>query len=44
MAGLATGFWESKEELKSRWRLRRRYDPQMDEEERERLHGLWLER
>jgi len=43
MAGLATGFWESKEELAQRWNLERRYDPQMDEQERERLHGLWLQ-
>lgn len=42
MAGLATGFWESKEDLAERWRLQRRYDPQMGDEERERLHGLWL--
>jgi glycerol kinase len=43
LAGLATGFWEDREELKSRWRLRRRYEPQMDEEERERLYGRWKE-
>src|SRR5829696_1903619 len=43
LAGLATGFWEDREELKSRWRLRRRYEPQMDEEERERLYGRWQE-
>jgi glycerol kinase len=43
LAGLATGFWEDQEELKSRWRLRRRYEPQMDEEERERLYGRWQE-
>src|SRR5918911_2695918 len=43
LAGLATGFWEAREELKSRWRLRRRYEPQMDEEERERLYGRWKE-
>src|SRR5215211_4927948 len=42
MAGLATGFWESKEEVAEKWNLQRRYDPQMDEQERERLHGLWL--
>jgi glycerol kinase len=35
LAGLATGFWEDREELKNRWRLRRRYEPRMDEEERE---------
>jgi glycerol kinase len=43
LAGLAVGFWQDKEELKSRWRLRRRYEPQMDEEERERLYGRWKE-
>ena len=43
LAGLATGFWDDREELKNRWRLRRRYEPQMDEEERERLYGRWRE-
>jgi glycerol kinase len=43
LAGLAVGFWADKEELKSRWRLRRRYEPQMGEEERERLYGRWKE-
>src|ERR687897_1606502 len=42
MAGLATGFWESKEEVAETWKLQRRYDPQMGEQERDRLHGLWL--
>src|SRR5918995_1301481 len=43
LAGLATGFWEDREELQNRWRLRRRYEPQMDEEGRERLYGRWQE-
>ena len=43
LAGLAVGFWEDQEELKNRWRLRRRYEPQMGEEERERLYGRWKE-
>ena len=43
LAGLATGFWESRDELVDRWRLRRRYEPQMGEEERERLYGRWKE-
>jgi glycerol kinase len=43
LAGLATGFWDDREELKNRWRLRRRYEPRMDEEERERLYGRWKE-
>jgi glycerol kinase len=43
LAGLSTGFWEDREELKNRWRLRRRYEPQMGDEERERLYGRWKE-
>ena len=43
LAGLATGFWESREELIDKWKLSRRYEPQMDEEERERLHRQWQE-
>ncbi|MDQ3911644.1 MAG: glycerol kinase GlpK [Actinomycetota bacterium] len=42
MAGLATGFWESREEIDAKWKLQRRYDPQMSEEEREQLHRRWL--
>jgi glycerol kinase len=42
MAGLATGFWESREEIDAKWKLARRYDPQMTEEEREQLHRRWL--
>ncbi|WP_119068604.1 glycerol kinase GlpK [Rubrobacter indicoceani] len=43
LAGLATGFWDNKEELAEKWRLAKRYEPQMSEEERERLHGRWKE-
>jgi glycerol kinase len=43
LAGLATGFWESREELDARWKMSRRYEPQMSEEERERLHKQWQE-
>ncbi|MDP9411817.1 MAG: glycerol kinase GlpK [Actinomycetota bacterium] len=43
LAGLAIGFWQDRDEVKSRWRLRRRYEPQMGEEERERLYGRWKE-
>jgi glycerol kinase len=43
LAGLATGFWNNREELDAKWKLQRRYEPQMSEEERERLHGRWTE-
>jgi glycerol kinase len=42
MAGLATGFWESREEIDAKWKLAQRYDPQMTEEERKQLHRRWL--
>lgn len=42
LAGLATGFWGSREEIDAKWRLQRRYEPQMSEEERELLHRRWL--
>ncbi len=42
MAGLATGFWESKDEIAEKWALQKRYEPQMEEDERERLHKMWL--
>ncbi len=41
LAGIETGFWNGRDELLDKWRLRRRYEPQMDEEERERLYGRW---
>ncbi len=43
LAGLATGFWESRDELVDKWKLQRRYEPQMSEEEREQLYGRWKE-
>ena len=43
LAGLAVEFWASKDELKDKWRLSRRYEPKMEEEERERLYGRWQE-
>ena len=42
LAGLAVGFWKSRAEIDAKWKLDRRFDPRMSEEERERLHGRWL--
>ncbi|MDQ3917856.1 MAG: glycerol kinase GlpK [Acidobacteriota bacterium] len=42
LAGLATGFWRDRREIAARWKLARRYEPQMNEDERERLHRRWL--
>ncbi|TVQ34014.1 MAG: glycerol kinase [Geminicoccaceae bacterium] len=41
LAGLATGFWESREELAARWQLRERYVPNMPAATRERLYRRW---
>ncbi|HVS99986.1 MAG TPA: glycerol kinase GlpK [Solirubrobacterales bacterium] len=40
-AGLATGFWSGTEELRERWREDRRWEPRMEEEERERRYAEW---
>jgi glycerol kinase len=42
LAGLAVGFWKDRREVAARWRVARRYEPRMNEAERERLHRRWL--
>jgi glycerol kinase len=41
LAGLATGFWKSVEEVESFWRAERRFEPAMPESERDRLWSGW---
>ncbi|MEX1294765.1 MAG: glycerol kinase [Candidatus Limnocylindrales bacterium] len=41
LAGLATGFWASTEEVAATWQLERRFEPGMDQVERDRLVGRW---
>jgi len=41
MAGLATGFWSSTDEIAAAWQLERRFEPSMDAAERDRLVGRW---
>jgi glycerol kinase len=40
-AGLATGFFEGIEELRSRWTAARTWKPAMDERRREAMYALW---
>jgi glycerol kinase len=40
-AGLATGFFESVDELQSRWSAGRTWKPDMDGQQRERMYGFW---
>lgn len=41
LAGLAVGYWDSKDEIRNRWNLEREFDPEMDEKEREDLYAGW---
>jgi glycerol kinase len=40
-AGLASGFWSDRDELRERWSEDKRWEPQMEEAERERGYALW---
>jgi glycerol kinase len=41
LAGLAVGFWSSREEICSRARLKQRMEPMMEEQERKALYEGW---
>ncbi|MBO1199074.1 glycerol kinase GlpK [Staphylococcus simiae] len=41
LAGLAVGFWDSKDEIAKNWKLEEKFDPKMDEQEREKLYKGW---
>jgi len=41
MAGLAAGFWQSREEIGEQWAVDKEFQPQMRSEERERLYAGW---
>jgi glycerol kinase len=41
LAGLAVGFWPSREELADRWRMARRFEPKMTPAQREALYARW---
>ena len=43
LAGLAVGYWGSLEELQDLWKLDKRFEPSMEESERERLYSTWKE-
>jgi glycerol kinase len=40
-AGLAVGFWSDQDELRERWSEDKRWEPEMDEQEREREYAQW---
>lgn len=41
LAGLATGYWESRDEIKKNWQLDRTFVPSMDENRRKQLLKGW---
>jgi glycerol kinase len=41
LAGLAVGFWESREEIQSLWTADRSFTPEMDPGHREKLIHFW---
>ncbi len=43
LAGLGTGFWSDREEIREAWKLERRFEPGMSEDERESLYSGWQE-
>ncbi|AGF54584.1 glycerol kinase [Clostridium saccharoperbutylacetonicum] len=41
LAGLAVGFWESKEEIAEKWAVSQAYTPNLEEEKKEKLYKGW---
>lgn len=41
LAGLATDFWKSKDEIKSSWKLEKQFSPKMDQEKRQKYIKGW---
>ena len=41
LAGLATGFWKSQDEIAGQWRLERSFEPAMSADQREALYAGW---
>jgi len=41
LAGLAVGYWSSKEEISGKWAMERKFAPEMDAEEKEKLFARW---
>lgn len=43
LAGLAVGYWENKEEICENWAISKKFEPNMEEEKREKLLEGWHE-
>ena len=40
-AGLALGYWESQDDLRERWSEDKRWEPDMDDDERDAGYAKW---
>ena len=41
LAGLAVGFWKSKEEIAEKWAISQAYTPNLTEDKKEKLYRGW---
>ena len=41
LAGLATNFWHSQDEIARQWRVERTFEPKMSGEQRDALYAGW---
>jgi glycerol kinase len=41
LAGLSVGFWDSTEEIAAQWKIDGAFNPNMSEEERQKLYSGW---
>ncbi|SIS87644.1 glycerol kinase GlpK [Salimicrobium salexigens] len=41
LAGLAVGFWDSKDDIRKQWNVEETFEPDMESEEREELYNGW---
>jgi glycerol kinase len=41
LAGLAVGFWESKDQIAAQWKIDKRFEVNMQEQQRSRLYAGW---
>jgi glycerol kinase len=41
LAGLAVGYWKNVEEIQSQWQINKRFEPQMNQEDRSTLTNGW---
>ena len=41
LAGLAVGFWESKEEIAKQWKIDKTFESKIDEDQKTELYDGW---